>query len=53
VQAGNFADPVLLDANPLENIRSTRKIVGVMARGRYFDRLAPDALLERAARESR
>ena len=32
---GQLADLVLLEANPLEDIRHTRRIVGVVSRGRY------------------
>jgi predicted amidohydrolase YtcJ len=35
VAPGYRADLVLLSANPLEDIRNARAIVGVMARGRY------------------
>ena len=45
VQAGRFADLVLLSANPLEDIANTRKITGVLADGRYLSRPALDALL--------
>ena len=36
VEAGKSADLVLLDANPLDDIRNTRKIHGVVVRGKYF-----------------
>jgi imidazolonepropionase-like amidohydrolase len=36
VAAGKLADLVLLDANPLENIRNTRRISAVVANGRLF-----------------
>jgi imidazolonepropionase-like amidohydrolase len=36
VEKGWTADLVLLDANPLENIRNAEKISGVIVRGRYF-----------------
>jgi len=49
IAAGMRADLVLLDGNPLDDIRSTRRIAGVMARGRYRARGELDALLERAA----
>ena len=38
VAAGKVADLVLLEANPLVNIANTRRIAGVVAGGRYFDR---------------
>src|SRR6185369_9576399 len=49
IAAGMRADLVLLDANPLDDIRNTRRIAGVMARGRYRARAELDALLERIA----
>jgi Amidohydrolase family len=36
VQRGKLADLVLLDANPLDDIRNVRKINAVIARGRLF-----------------
>jgi imidazolonepropionase-like amidohydrolase len=53
VTAGKTADLVLLDADPLADIRNTKRIRGVFANGRYFDRVALDQLLgdaERAAK---
>ncbi len=38
------ADVVLLDANPLEDIKAIRRIHAVVANGRLFDRAALDAL---------
>jgi hypothetical protein len=38
---------VLLDDNPLEDIASTRRIHGVMVRGRWLDRGELDGMLER------
>jgi imidazolonepropionase-like amidohydrolase len=49
IEAGKAADLVLLDADPLEDIRNTQKIRGVMMRGRYYSRQALDAMLERTA----
>jgi hypothetical protein len=49
IEAGKSADLVLLNADPLEDIRNTEKIEGVMMRGRYYDRRALDAMLERTA----
>ncbi|MFN2446769.1 MAG: amidohydrolase family protein [Vicinamibacterales bacterium] len=40
VEAGKIADLVLLDANPLEDIRNTRQIEAVVLRGTLFDRPA-------------
>ena len=42
IEVGKWADLVLLDANPLEDIRNTRKISRVMQYGRLVDR---DAIL--------
>jgi hypothetical protein len=38
VSEGNVAELVLLDADPLQNISNTRRIDGVMAQGRWFDK---------------
>jgi len=46
VATGKLADLVLLDANPLEDIRNTQKISGVFLRGRYFNRQTLDGLLK-------
>ena len=48
VEAGRLADLVLLDANPLEDIRNTQRIVAVVANGRYRDRASLDELLAAA-----
>ena len=55
IQEGKLADLVLLDANPLEDIRNTTKIRAVVSGGKILDRAALDALLragERAAQHS-
>lgn len=36
IERGRIADLVLLEANPLEDIRNTKKIAAVIADGRYF-----------------
>ena len=45
IAPGKLADLVLLDANPLTDIRNTRKISAVVANGRLFDAAALKALL--------
>jgi imidazolonepropionase-like amidohydrolase len=45
IAVGQAADLVLLDGNPLESIDNTRRIVGVIVRGQWFDRAALDAML--------
>src|SRR6202790_5779564 len=49
VQAGQKADLVLLNANPLDDIHNTRKITAVIANGRLFDRAALDRVLREVA----
>jgi imidazolonepropionase-like amidohydrolase len=46
VEKGKRADLVLLDANPLDDIRNTRKIHAVVLRGKLLDRVTLDALLK-------
>jgi hypothetical protein len=48
VDSGKLADLVLLDANPLDDIRNTRRISAVVLDGRYMDRDALDGLLRTA-----
>lgn len=47
VEPGAIADILLLDANPLVDIRATRMIDTVIARGRVYDRATLDALREK------
>lgn len=45
IEKGKLADLVLLDANPLTDIRNTRRITAVVARGKYYPRRSLDAML--------
>ena len=45
VQTGKLADLVLLDADPLADVRNLRRINAVVANGRLFDDAARHALL--------
>jgi hypothetical protein len=49
IEEGKAADLVLLDADPLADIRNTQKIAAVVLRGKYHSRQALDAMLERVA----
>lgn len=54
IAQGKIADLILLEANPLEDIRNTTKINSVVTNGRLLDRNALDKLLmqvEAAARQ--
>jgi imidazolonepropionase-like amidohydrolase len=53
IEKGKLADLVLLDANPLDDIRNTQKIAAVIVNGRYLSRHDLDKMLagvEAAAR---
>ena len=45
IETGNFADMVLLEANPLDDIRNTQKIAAVIVNGRYLSRAELDKML--------
>lgn len=45
IATGKTADLILLDANPLDNVRHTRQISGLFFSGQFFDRSALDKLL--------
>lgn len=49
IETGKAADIVLLGADPLQDIRNTERIEGVVMRGRYFSRADLDHLLDHAA----
>ena len=63
VEPGKVADLVLLEANPLEDIRNTRRIAAVVVRGSFYDtqglkkllddvRTAPDRSIDDWGRKS-
>lgn len=50
VREGYWADLLLLDANPLQEIRNTRRINAVIKQGKLYNRAALDEILERLDR---
>jgi imidazolonepropionase-like amidohydrolase len=48
IENGKTANLVLLDANPLDNIRNTRTIAAVVAHGRYLSKATLDHMLAEA-----
>lgn len=50
VEPGKSAELVMLDANPLDDIANTRRVHGVMLRGRWLSRRDLDRMLERFER---
>lgn len=52
IEKGKLADMVLLDANPLDDIRNTQKIAGVVANGRYFSRSDLDKMLAEVEKQA-
>lgn len=50
IETGKLADLVLLDANPLEEVRNTQRIAAVIVDGRLLRRADLDALLAEAER---
>ena len=53
IQAGKFADLVILNSSPLIDIRNTSNIDAVMIRGRLLDRKALDEMLTQAEAKAR
>ena len=49
VEKGHVADLVLVNGNPLEDIRNTQQIAGVALHGKYFSREDLDKMLAHAA----
>ena len=50
ITRGYIPDLLILEGNPLENIRNTRSICGVVAHGKYFDRGLLDEMLSELKR---
>jgi imidazolonepropionase-like amidohydrolase len=53
VEKGKVADIVLLEANPLDDIRNTRRIAAVFSNGRYYSREQLDRILADVATYAR
>jgi len=49
IEPGKRADLILLDANPLDDIRNTQRIRVVVLQGKLLDRNALDAMINRVA----
>lgn len=52
VEVGKFADLVLLDENPLIDIRNTRKISGVFVNGKWLNKITINAMLSDLAKKN-
>jgi imidazolonepropionase-like amidohydrolase len=52
VEEGKAADLVLLDANPLEDIRNTERIAAVVFNGNFYDRAALDGISDYVERQA-
>lgn len=44
---GKRADLILLQQNPLENVTNTRKVIGVMTAGRWYDQKTLSTMVEK------
>ena len=49
IEKGKLADMVLVEGNPLDDIRNVRKVQGVFTHGRYYARKDLDAILNTTA----
>jgi imidazolonepropionase-like amidohydrolase len=49
IEAGKIADLVVLDGNPLQDIRNTNRILAVISEGRLLDRKMLDGVLAATA----
>ncbi len=48
IEEAKMADMVILNANPLQDIKATQDIHAVVYQGQYFDRAALDSILQQA-----
>ena len=53
VAAGKTADLILLEANPLEDIRNTQRLSAVLFNGNLYDRAALDRISDHVQRQAR
>lgn len=53
IEEGKLADLVVLDADPLADIRNTRRISSVVSRGRLLDRASLDGILDQVETDQR
>jgi imidazolonepropionase-like amidohydrolase len=51
IEAGKTVSMVLLEANPLQDIRNAERIVAVISEGRYLDRPTLDRMLRENCRK--
>lgn len=52
IEAGKYADLILLDANPLDNISNIRKIAGVFVNGQWVSKERIDDMLSGLAKKN-
>ncbi|GAA0213076.1 amidohydrolase family protein [Kangiella japonica] len=52
IEEGKLADLVLLDANPLEDIRNTKSISGTMFNGRWIDQSEIEQMLDKLEKKN-
>lgn len=52
IEVGKFADLILLDANPLQDIRNTRQISGVVVNGQWIDKAEINDMLNDLAKRN-
>jgi imidazolonepropionase-like amidohydrolase len=53
IERGKLANLILLSANPLADIRNTRKIEAVVLKGKYFSKFELDQMLVKAEQRAR